>query len=86
MTIGKLHQFMWHIKQHFFCILGYSTNGPYFGAIIGRYANRIANGTFELEGKTYNLEVNNGPNSLHGGKFGFDKVCACITPAVVSHG
>lgn len=54
-------------------LAGYSTNGSYFGAIIGRYANRIANGIFELEGKTYNLEVNNGPNSLHGGKFGFDK-------------
>lgn len=62
-------------KLNAYIILGYSTNGPYFGAIIGRYANRIANGTFELEGKTYNLEVNNEPNSLHGGKFGFDKVC-----------
>ena len=46
---------------------GYVPNPPYIGAIVGRYANRIANGTFSLDGKTYTLPKNDGPNTLHGG-------------------
>ncbi len=53
---------------------GYRKGKSYFGAIVGRYANRVAKGRFSLNGKKYTLSTNNGPNSLHGGKKGFDKV------------
>jgi aldose 1-epimerase len=62
-------------------VLGYDSLEPYtkdpktyFGAIVGRYGNRIAHGTFELDGKRYHLPINDGDNSLHGGTVGFDKV------------
>ena len=51
----------------------YLKGHPFFGAIAGRYANRIAKGQFVLDGKTFHLPINNGPNTLHGGTKGFDK-------------
>src|SRR4026207_1640368 len=52
----------------------YLKNNPYFGAIIGRYGNRIGKATFSLNRKSYALSKNNGENMLHGGNKGFDKV------------
>src|SRR5436189_288148 len=52
----------------------YLAGHPFFGALAGRVANRIAKAKFTLDGKEYKLAANNGPNSLHGGKKGFDKV------------
>jgi aldose 1-epimerase len=67
-------------------LAGYVTNGPYFGALVGRYANRIAKGKFTLDGTTYKLAVNNGPNALHGGLKGFDKVLWKASPSADSSG
>lgn len=53
---------------------GYLGTHPYFGAVVGRYGNRVAKGHFKLDGKDYKLAINNGENSLHGGLKGFDKV------------
>ena len=66
---------------------GYIDKTPYFGALVGRYGNRIGGAKFTLEGRTYTLATNNGPNSLHGGGKGFDKVVWQVAVAEVGqHG
>jgi aldose 1-epimerase len=72
--------------------LGYDTlkeylkGSPYFGALVGRYGNRIAKGRFTLDGKTYKLATNNGKNALHGGLKGFDKVVWTAKPMNTQEG
>lgn len=58
----------------------YVTQSPYFGALVGRFGNRIAHGTFTLNDSTYHLYLNDGPNTLHGGKVGFDKKIWDVSP------
>lgn len=53
---------------------GYVSDKRYLGAVVGRVANRIALGRFVVEGEEYQLDINNGPNALHGGLRGFNKV------------
>ena len=61
-------------------MLPYATGqSPYMGAVVGRVANRVHQAQFELDGQKYHLAANDGPNSLHGGKRGFDKVQRTIT-------
>ena len=64
----------------------YVEKSPYFGAIVGRVANRIANATFQLEGKAYKLAANNPPHHLHGGKKGWDKVIWVAEPKETAKG
>jgi aldose 1-epimerase len=59
--------------QHWL-LSGYGSNSCYFGVLVGRVANRICKGKFTLEGKTYQLNINNGPNALHGGPHGYQMV------------
>jgi len=64
---------MGNITLGFDTLEDYIAKSPYFGCITGRYANRIANGKFTLDGIEYTLAINNGPNALHGGIVGLDK-------------
>ena len=64
----------------------YVKGSPFFGATAGRVANRIAKGRFKLDGKEYTLAVNNGPNLLHGGIKGFDKVVWSAKPINLKNG
>ena len=65
---------------------GYQKGTAYIGALIGRYANRIALGKYSVDGKPYTAFVNNAPNSLHGGKLGFDKKVWAATPGKGANG
>ena len=56
-----------------YCVSAQNGTSPYFGALVGRVANRVANSTFELEGKTYHVSANENSTSLHGGKYGFSR-------------
>ncbi|MEU9730276.1 aldose epimerase family protein [Streptomyces sp. NPDC048002] len=69
-----------NVSLGFDTIEDYVSSSPYFGALIGRYGNRIGKGRFTLDGKAYQLSVNDGENSLHGGSQGFDKVVWDIEP------
>lgn len=62
----------------------YMKSGHYFGAIVGRYANRIANGQFTLNGKQYQIPTNSGPNAMHGGTKGFNQEVWAATPIMGS--
>jgi aldose 1-epimerase len=64
----------------------YINDAPYFGSVVGRYGNRIAQGKFTLNGKEYLLATNNGPNHLHGGLKGFDKVVWDAEPVMTEEG
>ncbi|MGW0913878.1 aldose epimerase family protein [Streptomyces sp. NPDC002784] len=69
-----------NVSLGFDTIEEYVASSPYFGALIGRYGNRIGKGRFTLDGKTHQLSVNDGENSLHGGAKGFDKVVWDVEP------
>ncbi|MER6155628.1 aldose epimerase family protein [Streptomyces sp. NPDC001868] len=69
-----------NVSLGFDTVEDYVSGSPYFGALIGRYGNRIGAGRFTLDGETYELSVNDGDNSLHGGTDGFDRVVWDVEP------
>ncbi|MXM62645.1 galactose-1-epimerase [Streptomyces sp. HUCO-GS316] len=80
LEIPDRHGHYRNVSLGFDTIEEYVGKSPYFGALIGRYGNRIAKGQFTLDGKSYQLSVNDGVNSLHGGIKGFDKRVWDIEP------
>ncbi|MBV8575953.1 MAG: galactose mutarotase, partial [Acetobacteraceae bacterium] len=82
------HGHLGNVVLGFHTLDEYETNGAtiYFGALIGRYANRIGQARFTLGGQEYKLAANNGPNALHGGKIGFDKQVWHAEPVQVADG
>src|SRR3954453_13532063 len=84
LEIPDRHGHYANVSAGFDNIEDYVAKSPYFGALIGRYGNRIAKGQFTLDGKHYQLATNNGPNSLHGGLKGFDKVVWKVAKAEVT--
>jgi aldose 1-epimerase len=71
-----------NIVLGFGSLVEYETKSPYLGCITGRYANRIGGGKFTLDGTQYQLDLNNGPATLHGGLRGFDKVVWAVTQEI----
>jgi Galactose mutarotase and related enzymes len=69
-----------NVALNFAAIANYTRNGDYRGSIAGRYANRIAKGRFTLDGTQYSLDINNNPNTLHGGYSGFNTKVWAATP------
>ena len=80
------HDKMGDVVLGFDNLKSYLAGDPYFGALIGRVANRVAKGHFKLDGKEYTLAKNNGPNALHGGLKGFDKVIWKAEPLQAKNG
>ena len=73
LNVPDRHGKMGDVVLGFDDLQGYLGQHPFFGGTIGRYANRIAKGKFTLDGKEYQLAINNAPNSLHGGQIGFNR-------------
>lgn len=73
-TPGPLYHRGVKIRPLLSLLSGYLSDKRYLGAVVGRVANRIAGGRFVVEGREYQLDANNGPNALHGGLRGFNKV------------
>ena len=69
-----------NVTAGFSSLEGYLQKHPYFGSTVGRFCNRIAKGKFSIDGKSYSLAINNGPNHLHGGEVGFDKLMWQASP------
>ncbi|HET6815161.1 MAG TPA: aldose epimerase family protein [Actinomycetota bacterium] len=83
--VPNRHGHLANVTLGFDNLADYVAKSPYFGCITGRYANRIAKGRFRLNGQTYQLPINNPPNSLHGGDVGFDKHVWAATPVRDRH-